>query len=90
MEQKLLNLGPVSVQMLKRAGFEDIDSVRAAGAVRTYLEVKAVEKKASLNLLYALAAGLQGRYWMELTAEEKGRLIREWEDLRESFSQGGA
>ena len=90
MALKLLNLGSVSVQMLERVGFKDIESVRAAGAVRTYLEVKAMEKKASLNLLYALAAGLQGRHWTDLTPEEKGHLIREMEDLRESRSQGGA
>jgi DNA transformation protein len=90
MKQSLLNLGPVSWKMLERAGFKDIESVRAVGPVRTYLAVKDVEKKASLNLLYALAAGLQGRRWSDLTPHEKGRLIRELEDLRESRSQGGA
>lgn len=85
-----MNLGPMSWKWLNSAGFADAEAVRAAGAVQTYLSVKAVEKKASLNLLYALAAGLQGRHWADLTPDEKGRLIRELDDLRESRSQGGA
>ena len=74
----LRNLGPKSGMMLREAGISTIEELRALGAVKAYVRVKALKPRgASLNLLWALAAGLQDRDWRELAAEEKAALVAE-------------
>jgi DNA transformation protein and related proteins len=78
----LLNLGPKSAAILKEAGIGNADDLRKLGAVAAYARAKARHPdRVSLNLLWALAAGLDGRDWRDLTAAEKDRLK---EDLRRS------
>jgi DNA transformation protein and related proteins len=79
----LHNLGPKSAMMLVEAGIQTLDELRELGAVRAYLRVKALRpKSASLNLLWALAAGLEDRDWRELSSDEKEALIAEVKALR--------
>ncbi|NQV83458.1 MAG: TfoX/Sxy family protein [Rhodospirillales bacterium] len=85
MTQYLRNLGPASWRMLARAGIPNTEALRKAGAVRAYISVQESGGQASLNFLYAMAAGLDGRDWRDLSALEKGRLNREVEDLLESL-----
>ena len=87
MANKLRNLGPASCKMLEAAGIRNVEHLRALGPALAFLHV---QKKghASLNLLYAMAAGLEDRDWRDLSADEKGGLIRAVEDLRESYFQG--
>lgn len=74
----LPNLGPKSVQMLAEAGILTVDDLKAAGPVQTFARVKFLHpKSASRNLLWSLAAGLEGRLWSDLTAEEKAKLEAE-------------
>ena len=64
--------------MLAAAGIKSIDELQVLGAVRAYVRVKSFSPKfASLNLLWALAAGLEDRDWRDLTASEKQVLRRE-------------
>jgi hypothetical protein len=42
--------------------------------------VKQHQSKASLNLLWALAAGMKGKDWRELTEATKKRLRKEAEE----------
>lgn len=77
--KELLNLGPKSAQWLREVGICTIADVRSWGAVVTYRLVKQRQPKASLNLLWALAAGLKGKDWRSLSAEEKSQLKREAE-----------
>ena len=81
--RSLPNLGASSWLMLERAGISTTEAVKELGAVRSYLAVLESGGKPSLNLLYAIAAGLEGRSWQDLSADEKGRLNRELDDLRE-------
>jgi len=81
--QSLPNIGPSSWLMLERAGIPTTEAVIKLGAVRCYLAVIESGGKPSLNLLYAIAAGLEGRSWQDLNVEEKGRLNRELADLRD-------
>ncbi len=85
---KLRNLGPASWRMLERAGIPDVETLRRIGPVDAFLRVRKESAHASLNLLYAMAAGLEDRDWRALSAEEKGRLIRAVEDVRDL--RGGA
>lgn len=79
----LRNLGPKSALMLAEAGIRTMDELAELGAVRAFLRVKALRpKQASLNLLWALAAGLEDRDWRDLTKAEKDALIAEVKKLR--------
>lgn len=64
--------------MLAEAGIRTVDELEELGAVRAYVRAKALRpKEASLNLLWALAAGLADRDWRELSADEKASLRAE-------------
>lgn len=75
----LRNLGPASAERLRAAGITTIADLEQLGATHAYRIVRRRQPKASLNLLWAMAAGLAGRDWRELTDEEKERLRSEVE-----------
>jgi len=83
--QKVKNIGPVSWTALKRVGIPDESALRAVGAVRAYIMVRDSKNgdSVSLNFLYAMVAGLRDVHWHDVGIEEKGRLLREIEDLSE-------
>ncbi len=61
--------------MLAAAGIRTLDELAELGAVKAYVRVKTLyPKRASLNLLWALAAGLEDRDWRELAEAEKASL----------------
>jgi DNA transformation protein len=79
----LSNLGPASAVMLAEVGIHTIGELRAIGAVKAYVRVRAVRTRgASVNLLWSMAAGLDGRSWQEVSAEEKESLLAEVRSLR--------
>lgn len=74
----LRNLGPRSARLLAEAGVTSIGELKQIGVVRAYARVKSVQEKGvSLNLLWALVAGLQDRHWQSLTVQEKSLLLTE-------------
>lgn len=69
--------------MLAEAGVGTVAELRALGAVRAYVRVRSLRpKSASLNLLWAIAAGLDDRDWRELSTEEKELLLADVRRLR--------
>ena len=79
----LRNLGPASALMLAEVGIHTIGELRAIGAVKAYVRVRAVRSHgASVNLLWSMAAGLDGRGWQEVSTEEKASLLAEVRRLR--------
>ena len=79
----LRNLGPKSALALAEAGIHDLGELEVLGAVRAYLRVKSLRPKStSLNLLWALAAGLDDRDWRELSKVEKEALVADVRTLR--------
>jgi DNA transformation protein len=77
------NLGPKSAMMLAEAGIRTVDELQELGAVRAYLRVKQLRPKfASLNLLWALAAGLDDRDWRDLSKDEKDVFLKDVRDAR--------
>lgn len=79
----LRNLGPASALMLAEVGIRTVGELRAIGAVKAYVRVKAVRSRgASVNLLWSMAAGLDGRGWQEVSAAEKESLLAEVRRLR--------
>lgn len=77
--ESLLNLGPKSGQWLREAGITTITELERLGPVVAYQLVKQRQPRASLNLLWALAAGLKEQDWRELTETTKKRLRKEAE-----------
>lgn len=71
--QQLRNIGPKSSTWLQAVGIDTIAELRRLGPVLAYRLVCA-RFAGNLNLLWALAAGLDDRDWRELTEEEK----QEW------------
>lgn len=55
-------------------------SLERLGPVVAYRLVKQRQRNPSLNLLWALAAGLKGTDWRELTEVTKKRLRRETDE----------
>jgi DNA transformation protein len=79
----LRNLGPKSAVMLAEAGIRTIGELRAIGAAKAYVRVKAIRSRGvSVNLLWSMAAGLDGRGWQEISTEEKELLLAEVRRLR--------
>ena len=79
----LRNLGPKSAMMLAEAGIATLDELEVLGAVKAYARVKALRPKfESLNLLWALAAGLEDRHWNDLSRYQKDALLAELKSLR--------
>ncbi len=72
--ESLRNLGPKSGQWLREAGITTIAELERLGPVVAYRLVKQHQPKASLNLLWAMAAGLKGQDWRDLTEATKKRL----------------
>jgi len=73
----LRNLGPTSADWLREVGVATVSDLRRLGPVVAYLLVKERRPGASLNLLWALAAGLEGRDWRDLSEAAKVNLRRE-------------
>ncbi len=72
--ENLRNLGQESGQWLRAVGIRTVAELKEAGAVLAFRLVRKQRKRVSLNLLWAMAAGLQERDWRDLTADEKQRL----------------
>lgn len=77
--EALPNLGPKSGQWLRASGITTIADLERLGSVVAFRIVKQRQPKTSINLLWALAAGLEGKDWRELTEATKKRLLKEAE-----------
>ncbi len=80
--ERLPNLGPKSAAWLARVGIHDIETLRALGVDEAIRRLLAADIRPSLNLAYALHAGLQGRHWQALDADERSALILMMDGLR--------
>ena len=78
--ESLVNLGRKSGQWLRDAGITTIAELERLGPVVACRLVKQHQPKASLNLLWAMAAGLEGKDWRELTEATKSQLRKEAEE----------
>jgi DNA transformation protein and related proteins len=74
---ELPNLGPASAGWLREAGISTVADLQRLGPVVAYRLVKARRPQASLNLLWALAAGHDGLDWRALPDSDKDRLRTE-------------
>lgn len=81
---RLKNLGPASTEWLRKVGILTQSQLGDIGAVVAYKIVCEHIPNASLNLLWALAAGLDGKDWRELSVERKNELREELKRLTQA------
>lgn len=79
--ESLPNIGPRSSQWLRDAGITTIAELQQLGAVTAWQRVRKQQRGASLNLLWAIAAGLKGKDCRELSETTKRHLRKEAEKL---------
>lgn len=79
--EDLPNLGPKSTAWLTDAGIHTVEQLRDLGPVLAYRAVKVQQPRASLNLLWALAAGLDGKDFRQLDPSTKQRLRAQLDEL---------
>lgn len=71
----LPGLGPKSQAMLASAGILNLAQLQALGAVQAYVQVRAFNPHASLNLLWALEGALTGVPWQQVAREQRSSLL---------------
>lgn len=69
------NLGRRRAAMLELIGIATVGDLRASAPVAAFRRLRLHGAQASLALLWAMAAGLQGRDWRSLTGVEKRALL---------------
>jgi hypothetical protein len=78
--ESLRNLGPTSANWLREVGITSIAGLARLGPAVAYQLVRQKQPNVSLNLLWAMAAGLANRDWRELSQREKQKLLSEVEE----------
>jgi len=73
----LMNLGPKSAGWMVAAGITSLARLRRLGPVAAWLKVRAVEPRASLVMLWALAGAAEGRHWNRLAPGTRESLLME-------------
>lgn len=72
--ESLRNLGPQSGQWLRGVGIHTIVDLQRIGPVVAFRIIKQRHPSTSLNLLWAMAAGLEDQDWRDLADAAKIRL----------------
>ncbi|MEZ6113249.1 MAG: TfoX/Sxy family DNA transformation protein [Pirellulaceae bacterium] len=72
--ENLRNLGPASGAWLRSVEIATVADLRRIGPALAFRLVKQRQPRVSLNLLWALAAGLADCDWRDLSAAERQRL----------------
>lgn len=78
--ESLRNIGPTSAAWLREIGVFTKPDLERLGAVVVYRLVKQRQPNTSLNLLWAMAAGLAEMDWRDLTDGDKQRLLLELDE----------
>jgi hypothetical protein len=78
--ENLRNLGPTSAEWLREVGIHTKADLERLGPVLAYRLVKEQQPNVSLNLLWAMAAGLEDRDWRDLSEGIKTQLRKDAED----------
>jgi DNA transformation protein len=75
--EELRNVGPKSSQWLRDVGIFTIDDLRKLGPVAVWHLVREPQEGVTINLLFALAAGLKGQDWRQLPNAVRQKLQSE-------------
>ncbi|MCB1916241.1 MAG: DNA-3-methyladenine glycosylase I [Rhodocyclaceae bacterium] len=83
---QLPNLGPRSAAWLADIGIRDLATLQRIGVAESLRRLLAAGHRPSLNLAYALTAGLEGRHWQSLDADERSALVLMMDGLRRAHT----
>ena len=75
--ESIINLGPKSTEWLNEIGVFTWDDIDRIGVMEVFVRLKRINPKISLNMLWALYMGHQGKHWMEISEREKQQLKKE-------------
>ena len=78
----LANLGPRSAEALVTAGIVSLAELQRLGSVAAYAQVKRVDPRVTLNLLWALEGALSGLPWQVVAKEHRTSLLLALETLQ--------
>lgn len=78
----LPGLGPASAALLARAGVRDATTLRARDAFVLYAELKALDARTTLNMLYALIGAQEGVDWRTIARERRTAIANELDARR--------
>jgi DNA transformation protein len=78
--ESLRNLGTKSGHWIRAVGINTIADLRSVGPVVAYRIIKQRQPSTSLNLLWAMAAGLEEKDWRDLGDATKVELRKEAEE----------
>jgi DNA transformation protein and related proteins len=67
----LPGLGPASAALLARAGVHSAAALRERNAFDLYAELKALDARTTLNMLYALIGAQEGVDWRAIARERR-------------------
>lgn len=69
------NLGPATARMLECIGVTRREQLEKLGAVAVYRRLRDIGQPVSMNLVYAIEAGLADMHWTDLPLEVR-QLLR--------------
>jgi DNA transformation protein len=75
--ESIINFGPKSTEWLNEIGIFTWDDIDRIGVLEVFVRLKRVNPKISLNMLWALYMGHQGKHWNDITPKEKQTLKNE-------------
>ena len=78
----LPNLGPQSSRWLAEVGIRSVAELRDCGVGEALRRLLAAGHRPSINLAYAIHAGLAGRHWQDLDRDERSALVLLMDGLR--------
>ncbi|PYG90200.1 DNA transformation protein [Ruminiclostridium sufflavum DSM 19573] len=71
---KLPNIGKAVEEQLNEVGINTAEQLRETGSRQAWLKIRAIDKSACINRLYALEGAIQGIRWHYLSDEIKAEL----------------
>ena len=81
------NVGPVLEDLLKRAGVESPEALRAIGSREAWLRIRGIDPSACLHMLQALEGAVRGVPKKDLPDPKIGR-VREFFEERRKGGEG--
>ena len=78
----LANLGPRSAEALVTAGIVSLAELQRLGSVAAYAQVKRVDPRVTLNLLWALEGALSRLPWQVVAKEHRTSLLLALDTLK--------
>lgn len=79
---KLPNIGDKLEAQLSEVGIHTVKQLKEVGSKQAWLYIKAIDKSACINRLYALEGALQGIRWHSLSDEVKKELKEFYNEVK--------